>query len=186
MNDPLKDQLVYEQSLPLKWEAVDIEARSFSVVDINSSNENFLRMLLSLDDTKKEYDDSSEHAQEFQRIDAKLNVLLDWLGKWVTETQGVPDEVEIKLSESGIALSLSTEVDVGATLLFHVHLSRSYPQALYLPCKVLSVENTSDGSAITAEFLGLTIDVCNLIEKFIFREHRRNIAAHKRLNQPEK
>lgn len=183
---PLEDTLVYEQSLPVAWEPFSLTADPGFIASCNRSNENLLKVLLSLDDPGKEHDDSGrEVSHELQRIEAKVDLLLQWLGKWVASTQGIPPEAPVCLSEAGVKLALppsaaASAIDVGDGLLFHVYLDRHYPQALQLPCEVYSVEHQGDASVVIGSFSGLHADVSDLIEKFIFREHRRKIAASKR------
>lgn len=183
---PLEDTLLFEKPMPVAWEGFDLSCAPGVFAPFNHTNENLLRVLLSLDDAIKEHDDGiKEVSHELQRVEAKLDLLLQWLGQWVATTQGVPPEVPVVLSESGLSVILANSgrasvIEVGLGLLFHVYLDKHYPQALHLPAEVYSVEQTPAGCLVVVRFAGLHTDVYDLIEKFIFREHRRRIAASKR------
>ena len=183
---PLEDTLVYEQTLPLAWELFDLATEAAVFATFSRNNENLLKVLLGTDDIGKDHEEGGrETSHELQRIEAKVDLLLQWLGQWVATTQGIPPETAVSFSDAGIKVTLPqtgvvSAIEVGHGVLFHVYLDKHYPQALHLPGEVYAVEQAANQSTIVATFTGLHPDTYDLIEKFIFREHRRKIAASKR------
>lgn len=184
VKNPLEDTLLYEKTLPVKWCAFGLLSSEQSLTEINRDNEILLHVLLGQEESIRETDDTRhESSLELQRLDAKLNLLLSWMGQWLVSSQGVPESHPIRLSEQGIGLDLPITINVGETLLLEVYLNTQFPQPIRLPCVVYAVNDTTTGREIIANFTGLTTEVHDLIEKFIFRHHRRLVALRRKQDQ---
>ena len=184
VKNPFEDTLVYEQQLPVKWSAFDPQANEYTLTEMSHDNETLLHVLLGQDEGSKELEDSRyESSQELQRLDAKVNLLLQWVGQWISSAQGVPTAQSLRLSERGAEVEVPFTINVGETLLLEVYLNVQFPQPIKLPCEVFSVEPTSTGTRVVVCFTGLTTEVHNLIEKFIFRHHRRLVALRRKQEQ---
>lgn len=185
VKNPLEDTLVYEQRLPVAWHAFDPAASENELAEMNHDNEIFLHVLLGQDEGGREPEENRyEMSQEWQRLDAKVNLLLQWVGQWISSTQGMPESQPLRLSEQGIELDVPFAVNVGENLLLQVYLNAQFPQPLKLPCEVFAVQHTPAGTHMVASFVGLNSEVHDLIEKFIFRHHRRLVALRRKQEQP--
>jgi hypothetical protein len=185
VNNPFEDTLVYEHHLPVKWSAFDPDASHNELAQISHDNEIFLHVLLGLDEGSREAEESRhELAHELQRLDAKVNLLLQWVGQWLSAAQGLPESRALRLSERGIELDVPFTINVGETLLLQVYLNAQFPQPIKLPCEIFSVRHTQGGTHMVASFVGLTSEVHDLIEKFIFRHHRRLVALQRKQENP--
>lgn len=184
VKNPLEDILLYEQTLPVKWDAFDLEGSEQRLSEINRDNELLLHVLLGQDDVLRESEDNRHESNlELQRLDAKLNLLLSWLGQWLVSNQGLPETRPISISEQGVGLILPITKDVGESLLLEVYLNSQFPQPIRLPCVIYAANDTPTGRNIIASFTGLTTEVHDLIEKFIFRHHRRLVALRRKQDQ---
>jgi hypothetical protein len=66
--------------------------------------------------------------------------------------------------------------DVG---LLHIYINRTLPQALKIPCEVTG-ERAQDGTRVAQlRFRDLSEAVVDMLEKLIFRHHRRRVAGAK-------
>ena len=71
----------------------------------------------------------------------------------------------VKVAESG---------DVG---LLHIYINRTLPQPLKIPC-VVAGEREQDGTRVAQlSFRDLSDAVIDMLEKLIFRHHRRRVAG---------
>ena len=185
VKNPFEDTLVYEQQLPVKWSAFDPKVSENTLTEMSHDNETLLHVLLGQDEGSKELEESRhESSQELQRLDAKVNLLLQWVGQWLSSTQGAPASQSLRLSERGAEVEVPFTINVGEMLLLEVYLNAQFPQPIKLPCEVFSVEPTSSGGTrVVACFTGLTTEVHDLIEKFIFRHHRRLVALRRKQEQ---
>jgi hypothetical protein len=59
----------------------------------------------------------------------------------------------------------------------HLYVSRYFPQPLALPVRVLGASTDAEGRWLGVAFEGLTPAVIDLIERMIFRHHRRLVAG---------
>jgi len=181
VKNPFEDTLVYEQDLPLKWTAFDPQANEQALINLNRDNEVLLHVLLGQADGNREPDDNRHETNlELQRLDAKINLLLHWVGQWLATTQGVPESRPVRLTERGIEVGVPFAINVGETLLLELYLNAHFPQPVKLPCEVYSVDHSTAGTQMVACFTGLTMEVHDLIEKLIFRHHRRLVALHRK------
>jgi hypothetical protein len=61
--------------------------------------------------------------------------------------------------------------------LVHLHVSRYFPQALVLPGRIAGVHGDDEGRWVRFEFEGLSPAIVDLLERMIFRHHRRLVAG---------
>lgn len=129
--DLFENVLVYEQRLPFQWEPFRPGDRTSALVDINDVNEQILQAMLCLDEHPRELDDaSSEIMHEFQRMEAKMDLLLRWVGQTLSASQGMPEKRLVRLSENGLAVEIADQLTPGAEVLVRINLMMGFPEPL--------------------------------------------------------
>lgn len=174
-SDPFQDGLSYQAQVPLVWRSLDSDQ---SMEALHSGNEQTLRLLAAVEEY---YPDSSEdHSQnhDYARLELKLNMVLELVGQLLAAQHPLPPARGLRLNAHGAEWreNDATPPQVDDRLLLEVYLSPDMPRALRLPVRVRHVQSSVDGALVTAEVEPLSESVVELLEKFIFRRHRRSIA----------
>ena len=166
--------LVLEDRLPLRWRVA--EAPSVAP-PLQLSNEETLRVILSLDEHHVEAsDENPEFAHEVQRLETKINLILELVSQVLARQLQLPESLPVRLSAQEIEWETATAPAVGSAVLIEAYVCPRYPRPLFLPA---TVKDSSSGR-VRAVFDELGAPVQDLLEKLIFRHHRRLIAAARR------
>jgi hypothetical protein len=171
--DSLGAGLLLEDRLPLRWHALTVDAAEQQV--LAHGNEETLRVILSLDDHHSESMEESELGPELLRIEMRLNLVLELVSQVLAQQLQLPRAVPVTLSARA-ARWRSTEPLAPGPGLLELYVSTRYPRPLQLPA-VLAMGTAGQ---VEAEFSDLGPGAQELLERLIFRHHRRRIAATRR------
>jgi hypothetical protein len=171
--------LSYDDHLPLRWRrASTAEQASPHVAETNAE---FLRVMAAFEEHSPERaEERPELAHEILRIESKLNLLLDLMGRLLAQQLKLPVPVPVSLGADQLAWTAAKAPAVGDSLLVELYLRPEYPSPLTLPVRVMSVEPDEGGRRTTAEIANLDDEVREWWEKTIFRHHRRQVAHARR------
>lgn len=182
-NDPLAQGLIYEAKLPFQWCALEDIPDIAEQLQINESNEAVLQAINVLEEFHHPdlADEYGVVAQELNRIDAKVNLMLDLLSQLLTQQKLLPGHCPVRFGAEGLAWRTSEvgEIQSGQHLAVDVYMQPRYPSPLKLTGDVVSIEAGEDGVWITIAYHGLTPSLHNAFDKLIFRHHRRSVAMAK-------
>ncbi len=170
--------LVFEDLVPLSWRPVSARPDPAELLSIHQSNERILRCLTAVDESRSESGDE-EHgpiAQDLARLDFKVNLLLDMMGRLLSRHVPMPDPVLVRMSAAGLQWQAKTPPEVGSVLEVELYLSRRFPSPIVLRGQVDSVRQAEHGRLIELSYGDISEPVRNWLEKLIFRQHRRQIA----------
>ncbi|HKK13632.1 MAG TPA: PilZ domain-containing protein [Gammaproteobacteria bacterium] len=187
MNDPtanvLGDGLLYEAALPLRWRVMDDATAAAEQVELHHGTLQFLRTLMAMGEHVAEpaEEEPGHRGQELARLDAKLNLVLDLLGRFLERHERLPDPVPVRLGTAGLAWTQSHEPPPeGTRLLVELYLEPDIPRPLDLPVKVMQVARAEAGGAtVQAALEGANEALEDALQRYIFREHRRSIARQR-------
>ena len=173
--------LFCELTLPLAWSPTteaDTHSHSFEF-----SNQNCLKIILGLDEVSQDVaDDLPEIGHELQRLDFKINIILELIAQLTAQNSQLPEAVDIKLGSTLLQWStahLPPRPDQYVKI--EIYPDPRYPFPVILFGKVTSVEPVLNDYQVT---LGLCLadkQSQELLDKYIFRCHRRHIAKIKSL-----
>jgi hypothetical protein len=122
-------------------------------------------------------EESSALVHELQRLEYKLNVLLRLTADLVAQARRLPAPQRVQLSARALDWFDAPKVMRGDAGLLHIYINRTLPQPLKIPC-VAAGERTEDGTRVVhLEFRELSDAVVDMLEKLIFRHHRRRVAG---------
>lgn len=171
--------LYCQASLPLEWTALEESTGSHDPVEL--SNQNCLKISLGLDDGSHEsVDELGEMNQEIQRLDFKVNIILELLAQLVSRNIELPLAAEIKLGADALLWSSTTTPPVcGARVQVKLYLDPRFPFPLTLTGLVVDVTQAGNAHQVRLELDPQTELTQELLEKYIFRCHRRHIARMK-------
>lgn len=144
------------------------------VARLNERNLHVLRSLASLDERRPDSinDDDSPLMQELQRVDSKINVLLDIVDRLLLPTALLPPRQPVSFNAVGLIVPEST-LPAAERLLVCLHFDacRALPLELYA-WRGLAL---NDGNAFVY-FCELSEMVEDGLERFVFCHHRRKVA----------
>lgn len=173
MTDSVDDSLVFVGQVPTSIKPVpDIPGASTLVV-INERNEHTLRSSL-IPNEPVEVDDSDEITQHLKRQETKLDLLLDLVTELMARQNQIPQDIEIRLTARGIDWQGGDgEFSQGDCVEVKVYITPSVPRPLTFYGRVVS-DSQQDRHSV--EFSGVSRPVTDLLEKILFRHHRRAVA----------
>ncbi len=174
--------LVCEDVMPLRCTQLTHAPTERQRIQCQEESEDILRTIALLDEHFPEA--GEEHdimAQGMQRIDFKLNLVLDLVGQMLTHHITLPESVSVSFNTEAIQWDGLSAPDVGAAVKIEMYVSRKYPRAIVLYGKVQAVQPLPGAFKVGVAFEGLSELVCDGLGKLIFRHHRRHVAHARRM-----
>lgn len=175
----LGDGLIFQEQLPLAWNPGPLE-QGLSLARMNADNHQLLGAEASLDEVRVHdalKDESPALLHELQRLEFKLNVLLRLTAELAVRNHALPPARHVRLSSSGLEWTGSAAPHVGETGTLLAYINPALPQPLKISCTVAG-DRIEEGQRVAQlRFSGLSDSVVDLLEKLIFRRHRRLIAG---------
>lgn len=165
--------LSIEERLPLRWHAgSDVPEACCHP----PANEEVLRTILALDEHHhaERSDEDPAIAQEFARLESRIDLVLELVSQVLARQVGLPEAVPVRLAAHTVAWQSPVPVSgVGA---LELYVSARYPRPLFLPVEI----ERGSGDWVQGRLGDLGETVQDLIEQLLFRHHRRQIAAARR------
>jgi hypothetical protein len=179
--------LVHEDSLPVSWQGLGAAPHPGELQRLNASALHVLQAALAWDelpalDTEEE---AGVPTQELLRLETKLNLVLELLSELVRQQGLMPRPVPVRVTAEGIGFETHDGLAPGDHLLLSIYLVAGTPKALTLPAVAQAVERQGDAYRVHARFVDLTAGVRDLLEKLLFRFHRRRVAETRRAHQSD-
>lgn len=175
----LGDGLIFKESLPLAFTAGPL-AEGLHLARLNVDNQQLLGAEASLEevrvhDTLK--DESPALLHELQRLEFKLNIVLRLVAEMSVRSSALPPHRLVAVSSTGLEWSGDDAPPLGATGLLLAYVNPALGQPLKIPCRV-DAERVEESVRIAQlRFVGLSEAVRELLDKLIFRHHRRLVAS---------
>ncbi|HEY6642628.1 PilZ domain-containing protein [Povalibacter sp.] len=172
----LYEELAYEDVVPLAWRALPEPFDPAVVGSFADRNLRALQALAALDESGQlEKPDDSQHAADIARLDLKVNLLLDMVGKLLVASQPRPRATSIRFNALGaVWQGVTPAPPLGNQGVLEVYLRDCIADPLRLVGRIASV--APDGR-IKARFIPPGEHISDLLEKLAFRKHRRQVAG---------
>ena len=167
--------LVFEEILPLDWAPGPLP-QGLELAHLNADNHQLLSAESSLSEvhvSEALKEESPALVHELQRLEYKLNILLRLTAELAARSSPLPPAQTVRLGAEGLEWDGPAAPAAGITGLLKIYISPALPQPLKIPCAVVG-ERIHDSRRIAQlKFRDLSEPVVDLIEKLIFRHHRR-------------
>ena len=177
----LGDGLIFEELLPVAWTPGAL-AEGVQLARFNADNHQLLGAESSLDEVRVHEalkDESPALLHELQRLEYKVNILLRLTAELAMRSSGLPAAEKIRMSSRALEWFGDHPAQTGATGLLSVYINSALPQPLKIP-GIVAGQCVLDGARATQiRFAGLSDAVVDMLEKLIFRHHRRLVAGAK-------
>jgi hypothetical protein len=180
-------ELSWEDRLPLAWRPIPA-ASGNEIAHLYDAALTRLHAILSVGEAlaADPTEEAAPRAQEWLRLEARLNLLLAMVGELLAAQRPAPAPRTVRLGGAWIEWEDPQPPAPGDALAIDLYLNPALPDAVTLPAVVRSVGGAGTGSAaVRATFPDLPPSVRNAIEKLIFRWHRRRVAEQRRASPPK-
>jgi hypothetical protein len=176
----LGDGLIFEELLPLEWFPGALP-QGVELARLNADNHQLLGAESTLEEVRVSEavskEESSALVHELQRLEYKLNVLLRITADLAAQAKQLSAPQRVQLSARALEWFDPPSIKRGDVGLLHIYINRTLPQALKIPC-VVAGERVQDGTRVVQlVFRDLSEAVVDMLEKLIFRHHRRRVAG---------
>jgi hypothetical protein len=175
----LGDGLIFEESLPVAWVQGAL-ADGLLLTRLNADNHQLLGAESSLDEVRVHEalkDESPALLHELQRLEYKVNILLRLVGELALRSSSLPAAQRVRMSARAMEWFGEAGLETGTTGLLSLYINPALPQPLRIPCVVAGQRIIDDSHATQLRFMGLSEAVVDMLEKLIFRHHRRLVAG---------
>jgi Atypical PilZ domain, cyclic di-GMP receptor len=172
----LNDELAYQDILPVVWRPLVKTLDAISAASISDRNVRTLQVCAAIEEqgSVDKQDEKSPHAADLQRLEVKMNLLVDLMGQLLAASQPRPAPTAIRFNTLGAVWKSLSPTRVGEQGLLDIYLKDCLAQPVSLIARVTHV--TVDGQ-VKASFAPPGEATANLIEKLAFRRHRRQVAG---------
>ncbi len=171
----LGDGLVYEEYLSVAWTPGAL-AEGLALARLNAGNQQLLAAEASLDEVRVPdalKDESPALLHELQRLEFKINILLRLTAEISVRGSGLPPPERVRFSSGALEWFGERAPAQAASGLLDLYINPALPQSVKIPCVV----EAAGEHAAQLRFVGLSEAVVHLLDKLIFRHHRRLIAG---------
>lgn len=173
--------LAYESEAPLGWKSVDRFPDGPELHKLHVRNAQLLIADASLEEHHRRIDPKDESQpfyQELQRLEFKLDIVLRLIGDLLEQREVLPPRRKFRIHAQGLEwIETETKLATKARGIVCLYLNKTLPYPVELPCEIVAVlPATAEGTPVRGEFRVMNAQVGELIEKLIFRHHRRQVA----------
>lgn len=146
--------------------------------------EALLRALAMLEDSRADESDERGPADlAVRRLEAKVDLLLGLVGSLLQRDQPADPPRLLQWSIRGAAVempAIDAALVPGTTAVLRLQPSDALPEAVHLPVRVLAIEPSPAGRRLWLAFDALPPALEALLERHLFRVHRRAVAGSRR------
>ncbi len=150
----------------------DAQADAASLGRLAERNVAAMASITALEERRPELEEDSPVMQELARLDAKLNALVELVGRSLQPTGSLPPRRQVRFNALGVVVPVDV-LPAGRELCVRLHPDVCPSLVLELPA-VLE-RSFEDGHAFLA-FCPLGEAHADALERLVFRTHRRKIA----------
>ncbi len=178
VNNRFGHGLVYQGDIPLRWYLPEAPLDDAAVLQLQGRNEDVLHTLLEFSDINSESrEEKHEYHPDLARIEAKVDLLLKLLNQVYMRGIILPDKSPLTLGSDYAKWFDVRAPAVGENIILECFLDFDYPRPLTFSVLVKEVTECDGRFKIEVSIDRPGEIVKQSLEKFIFRYHRRSIAA---------
>jgi atypical PilZ domain-containing cyclic di-GMP receptor len=174
----LGDGLVYEEVMPVAFAPGPL-AEGVQLLRLNADNHQLLGAESSLDEVRVHEalkDESPALIHELQRLEYKINILLRLTAELAVRNSGLPPAEKVRLVSHAMEW-VGARTPVGTTGVVSLYINPALPQPLKFAATVEGEAQIAGVRAAQLRFVGVSDAVAQLVDKLIFRHHRRLVAG---------
>lgn len=176
---PLAEGLSYSDCLPFSITQRADPPPLAERVRMNDRNFSLLKTHALEDFQRREIDSDFEGiASEIERIDQKMNLITELLCDLLASEAKIPPAMPLLLSAAGAQFVPQQSISLKRNdwAIFELYLIDDVPRPLKLMVRVVSDAHDTPTGALTLSFADLSDGVQSMLDRLVFRHHRREIA----------
>jgi len=165
--------LEYRALLPLAWQ--DGQASPQQISDWMRENVTALHAIAALEGPshERELDRTANVDYTAARLEAKVDLLMQWMGKLLIAQHPLPPATEVVLGAKSIVWKCPIALKSGQFGVLSIYLAPRLPMPLVFP---VQIKGTADGQ-VQAQLLHLSEEAQDALDRTLFRYHRRALHA---------
>jgi len=176
----LYNELAYEEVLPVNWRPLAGAVDATVAAGFVERNVRLLQALAAIEDHGVS-DKPEESGPDLTRLDFKINLLLDLVGQLLVANRPRPAAVAIRFNAQGAVWQAPAPLpQADRPGIAEIHLRDFLAEPLRLLGTLTTV---SAAGEVTVRFNPVGEPVAELLERLIFRHHRRQVAG---IRQPRR
>jgi len=169
--------LGYRDEIPIEWESCELPEGAV----LDRYNAGVVRIVRALTSFEEIAGDPGEEINPLThavtRLEGKVDLLLNLVGRLVHRHVALPDRHRVRVCTDGIEWAdCPDQIDAGAVGIAVVYLQPAIPISLRVPAKVRCRVSSGEEAWTHVGFAGLSNEARDLLQKYVFRHHRREIA----------
>jgi hypothetical protein len=171
----LHSELAYHDELPVEWGAVSKPLDSFTLNGLEEANIALLQACVAVEEhpARDKNDEFLPLANELARLDYKLNLVLQLLGK-LGPRREMPAPTPVRFNALGASWDARGVLPaVGTQGVLRIRLRSALPESLGFGAEVTDV----NGVEVTVRYLQLSEAAAELIQRLCFLQHRKQVAG---------
>ena len=163
----------YHAHLPLAWQ--DGQPNPQQLADWMRENATALHAIAVLENPAHERELEHTASVDFTaaRLEAKMDMLLQWVGRLLLTQNPMPPSTDIILGSQSIAWKCPIALQAEQLGVLTLYLAPSLPMPLQLPVQIIAC---GSGQA-RAKLLHLSPEAQDALDRSLFRHHRRALQA---------
>lgn len=173
----LNDELAYEDVLPVAWRPLREPLDAVAMAALTDRNVKTLQVGAAIEEhgPVDKQDEKSPHAADLQRLEIKMNLVIELLGQILAASTPRPRPTSIRFNALGATWRAGDAQPQANSLgILDIHLRECLAQPLSLVARIVSV---SPEGVVKATVVPPGEATADLIEKLAFRRHRRQVAG---------
>ena len=186
--DPIKHQLVCCQCIPMRLRKLERPLSDAQLLYMHSDNAKLMEVLVGSEDAAWDSEQAMDKdtMKEIRKLDAKLNLLMGWMGNLLLQQMNLPQAQNVSLSTQGLQFLMTKNsgsddlLRENDNLYMELFLEPRYPQAFTALAKVFRIDNTSLGADVTVKFKELSEQNQQWLDRYVFQLHRRQVALSRK------
>ncbi len=172
----LQNELASQDVLPVAWRRLAQPLDDIAIAALTDRNIKTLQVALAIEEqgSVEKADDKSPHAADLQRLEVKVNLMVDLLGQLLAASQRRPLPVEVRFNALGADFRSQSPPQVGESGLLDIYLRDCLAQPITL---IGRVSRVNPEGMVRVNFTPPGEATADLLEKLAFRRHRRQVAG---------
>ena len=170
----LHNELAYEEVLPVNWAPSSGALDAAVAAGFTERNVRLLQALAAIEDHGVS-DKPDDSGPDLARLDFKINLLLDLVGQLLVANRPRPMPVAIRFNAQGAVWHAPAPLpEPGGQGIVEIHLRDFLAEPLRLLGTITAVSTAGE---VKVRFAPVGESVADLLERLIFRHHRRQVAG---------
>jgi hypothetical protein len=171
----LQNELAFHDELPVEWERAAVSAGPELLASLDEANITLLKACVAVEEEPAgdKQEDLIPLANEIARLDHKMNLVLQLLGRLLPPGAAVP-AVRVRFNALGVSWhAAGVPPRAGEQGIVRIRMRSALPEQLQFAVSISAVND----SAIDALHVSMSERCAELIHRFCFLKHRKAVAG---------